>query len=356
MLKLELPMRGLAVAGGVILSLWLLTQVWPVVLLVVTALIFMAALLPYVRWLGDRGLPRTPAALVLLLGLLAVFGGLLALVVPAMLDEFDSLRTNLPANARDLEDLASNFGIDIQLEERARDIDWAGLVSGRAAVNIGQQVILLLASIVTVTAMTVYLLIDTPRMATFVYQFVPPGNEPKVEHLLSSLGRVVGGYVRGQVITSAIIGIFTYIVCVAAGVPNAVAFAALAAFADILPLVGVILATVPPTIAAFQESPAQAAVVLGLLLAYQQFEDRILVPRVYSRTLNLPPLIVLIAVLVGGELLGIAGILLALPAAAAARVVLDYFHDPLRGPGLGTLPEAPAGDATPSTERTLTNG
>lgn len=348
MLDLKLSTRAVLLVGGLIAAVWVLARVWPVVILVITALIFFAALLPYVRWLTAHGVPRTVSVLLLLLTIVGVLGGLLALVVPAMLDEFDILRTNLPDNAKDAEDFLSNFGIDVQLQQRARDVDWGGLVSGSAAINLGAQAILTIVSVFTVTAMTAYLLVDTPRMAEFVFQFVPPGREPKVEHFLSSLARVVGGYVRGQFITSAIIGVFTFFVCLIAGVPNAVAFAALAAFADILPLIGAALAIGPPAIAAFQESPGQAAIVLGALLGYQQFEDRILVPRVYSRTLNLPPLIVLVAVLVGGELLGIAGILLALPAAAAARVVMDYFLNPLhRGP-LGGGPE-PVGEPVHTT-------
>jgi predicted PurR-regulated permease PerM len=110
-------------------------------------------------------------------------------------------------------------------------------------------------------------------------------------------------------------------------VPNAIAFAVLAGFVDIIPIVGAVIAVFMPTIAAFQESPTQAVIVLIALLAYQQFEDRILAPRVYGATLNLPPVIVLVAVLIGGQLFGIAGVLLALPGAAVARVVLDYYME-----------------------------
>ena len=138
---------------------------------------------------------------------------------------------------------------------------------------------------------------------------------------------MVGGYVRGQLITSLIIGLFTTAVLLAAGVPNAVAFGVLAAFADIIPLVGAFIAIVPAVVAAFQESSTQAVIVLAALLVYQQFEDRFLVPKIYGQTLNLPALVVLVAVLVGGELMGIVGVLLALPVAAAGRVVLDYYLD-----------------------------
>jgi predicted PurR-regulated permease PerM len=126
------------------------------------------------------------------------------------------------------------------------------------------------------------------------------------------------------------ISAFTFVVLIAVGVPNAVAFAVLAGFVDIIPIVGAVIAVFMPTLAAFQQSTAQAIIVLVSLLAYQQFEDRFLTPRVYGQTLNLPPVIVLVAVLTGGQLFGIPGVLLALPAAAVARVALDYYLEQRR--------------------------
>lgn len=335
MLKVEVSYRGLIVVGLAVLSLWALFELWPVVLLVITAFIFMTALLPYVEWLCRRGLPRAAAAVIMLLAVLGLLGGMAAIVVPAVIDEFRDLRDNLPQDAREFEKFAADLGFDTEnwdLEERARDIDWTELISGRAAVDYGQRVVFGVVSAFTVIVLTAYLLVETPRLNRFLYRFVPPGREPEVGHFLQALNRVVGGYVRGQVITSAIIGLFTLAVLLAVGVPNAVAFGVLAAFADIIPLIGAFIAIIPPTVAAFQESPTQALIVLGALLAYQQFEDRFLAPRVYGQTLNLPALVVLLAVLVGGELLGIPGILLALPAAAAGRVFLDYYLDRREAP------------------------
>jgi predicted PurR-regulated permease PerM len=324
-LKVEVSYRGLVVVGLALLSIWTLVRLWPVVLLVVTAFIFMAALLPYVEWLVRHGFSRVGAVLLVLLIVLLVIAGLVALLVPALVDEFQSIRDNLPDDAARLEDYLSRFGIDVQLQQRARDIDWGQLISGRAAFSYGQQAVQGTLSVFTVIVMTVYLLIDTPRLKSFLFQFVPEGREPDANLVLEQLSRVVGGYIRGQVITSVIIAVYTLAVLLILGVPNAFAFAALAGFADIIPLIGAFVSVLPASFAAFHESPTKALIVLGLLLAYQQFEDRFLVPRVYSSTLNLPPIIVLLAVLAGGELLGIPGILLSLPAAAVGRVALDYY-------------------------------
>lgn len=330
MLRLELSYRAIIFVALLILGIWALINVWQVIVVVITSFIFMAALLPYVEWLVDRKVPRILAVLIIMLSILAVLAGLVTLVGAATVDEFQNVKDNLPEDARDAEDFLDNFGIKVELQERARNVDWSRIISGEAAINYGQKALTLALLIVTIFVLTAYLLADTPRMSRFMYQFVPPGREPEVEHWLQALRTVVGGYIRGQVITSLCIAGFTFVVLVTVGVPNAVAFAVLAGFVDIIPIVGAVIAVFMPGLAAFQQSTASAIAVVVALLLYQQFEDRFLTPRVYGQTLNLPPVIVLVAVLTGGQLFGIPGVLLALPAAAVARVALDYYLEQRR--------------------------
>lgn len=321
--RIELTARGiffilLAVAGII-----LLRRLWPVVILVVTALIFMGALLPYVEWLVARGINRGIAVLLVAFAVFAGIVALFAMMVPGLISEFETIRDQLPGWAEEIQARLADFGVDVDLEQRAREIDWAEVLSGRA-VDYTQQLLFFLFGMFTIAVMTIYLLIDAPRLARWVYQFVPPGKEADAQRLLQSMTRVVGGYVRGQTITSGIIAVYTFVVLTAVGVPNALAFSVLAGIADVIPLVGAYIAVGPPILAASDESARAAITVLVALLLYQQFEDRVLVPRVYGATLNLPPLVVLITVLIGAELLGVVGVLLALPAAAAGRVILEY--------------------------------
>ncbi len=330
MLKLELSYRGMLFIGLALLTLWTVRELWGVILLLVVALIFFAALLPYVEWLTRHNVPRVLAVLLVLLAIIALLGGAMAVVAPAVIDQFEHIRDSLPDDARELEGFADDLGFNSEgwdLPEKAEDIDWRGLISGRAAVDYGQRLVIGIFSAFTIIVLTAYLLVDTPRLHAFLYRFVPPGREPEVDQSLQALGRVVGGYVRGQLVTSFIISLYTLAVLLFVGVDNPVAYAVLAGFVDVIPLIGAFIATVPPTFAAFQDSPTKALIVLGALILYQQFEDRFLVPRVYGATLNLPPIMVLLAVLMGAELMGITGVLLALPAAAAGRVVFDYVMD-----------------------------
>lgn len=325
MVKLEISYRAMFLVAAIVLGIWVFFNLWPIVVMVSTSFIFSAALLPYVEWMVAHRVPRVAAVVLIIMVILAVLAGLAALVVPASIDEFRDLKDNLPDDARRLEEFLDDFGIEVELQDRARNVDWNRIVSGESAVDYGQRALSVFFAVLTIFAMTAYLLADTPRMSRFIYQFVTPGHEPEVERWLGALRKVVGGYIRGQVITSAAITAFTFVVLLLVGVPNAIAFAVLAGFVDVIPIVGALIAVLLPTLAAFEESPTQALIVLVALMAYQQFEDRILTPRVYGSTLNLPPVIVLIAVLVGGAMFGIAGVLLALPAAAVARVGLDYY-------------------------------
>lgn len=325
MLKFELSLRGLLVVGLVLAALWMVTQIWQVVLLVIVSVIFMAALLPYVELLTRWRLPRAAAVLVMLFLVLGAIGGLFAVVIPAMIDEFQVLRDEAPGDLERLEGDLRDLGIDVELSDRFEAIDWGEVISGRAAFDYGQRVVFGVVSAVTVAVLTAYLLNDAPRMKQYFFGFVPDAHQAEAERLLHALGRVVGGYIRGQAITSAVIGLYTTVVLALMGVDNALAFGVLAAFADVIPLIGAFIAIIPPVLAAFSDSTTVALVVLVALLVYQQFEDRFLVPRVYGSTLGLQPLVVLLAVLAGGELFGVPGILLALPATAAGKVLLDFY-------------------------------
>jgi predicted PurR-regulated permease PerM len=324
LLKLEISYRGLTFIILSLVAIWAFIELWPVLLLVLISLILMLGVLPYVEAMADRGVPRSVTVLIFLVATLAVIAGLFSLVVPAMIEEFDNVHDNLPETAREVEEFLASLGINVELQQRAREFDWNQLISGRAAVDYGQRVLTVTVSVITVMAMTAYLLADTPRLTRFVGQFIPNEKKDDANLLFLSMSRMVGGYLRGQLVLSLTISLFTFVFLQIIGVPNALAFAVFAGVVDVVPLVGALIATIAPAGAALQQSPVHTlAVVIGFVL-YQQFEDRVLAPRIYGQTLNLPPIIVLIAVLAGAELLGITGVILALPLTAAGRVLVDY--------------------------------
>ena len=163
MLRFELSWRGILFVGLAVLSIWMLLKIWAVVLLVIVAFIFMAALLPYVELFVRWRFPRPLAVILVVFMVLAVVGGLFAMVVPAMVDEFEKLRDDLPNDAQDLEGFLSNFGIDVEISKHVEDIDWAGLISGEVAIDYGQKVVFGVLSAVTVLVLSAYLLMTRRR-------------------------------------------------------------------------------------------------------------------------------------------------------------------------------------------------
>jgi predicted PurR-regulated permease PerM len=125
--------------------------------------------------------------------------------------------------------------------------------------------------------------------------------------------------------------IFTFVLLKACGVENALALAVFAGLADVLPYVGPLLSVGPAFLAALSRGPVVALVVLALMLAYEEFESRVLIPRIYGRALRLPSSVVLFALLAGGTLMGILGALLALPVAAAAMMLVEELRVELPG-------------------------
>jgi predicted PurR-regulated permease PerM len=153
----------------------------------------------------------------------------------------------------------------------------------------------------------------------------------RLARILQNLEAIVGGYMRGQLITSVAIGVFTYLLLVICGVPNALSLALFAAVVDVIPFIGGLLATAPAVLVALSNGLPTGLVVLLALFIYQEFENRILVPKVYGRSLRLAPVTVVLALLAGGLLLGVIGALLALPIAAGLQMMVAELRVDLPG-------------------------
>ncbi|MEZ4503861.1 MAG: AI-2E family transporter [Dehalococcoidia bacterium] len=337
-MRLEVPTRTLWLAAGAFVAFIVLSKLWSMVLLLAGAAIVAVALLPAVRWLIDHGLPRPVAVFAVGLAFISTVVLAAAITVPAVVSAVDTFTQNAPRYASDVDDIARRFGIEsLDLERRARNIDWGSLASG--SVSYGSPVLVGGLALVTVLFIAFYLLLEMPAMGKLVFRFVPRGREAEVSEIFAQLAAVVGGYVRGQALTSLAITAFTFVVLMGAGTDGAIAIALIAGIADVIPIVGAFVAIVPAVLATLEVSTTHAIAVLVALVLYQQFEDRILVPRIYAHTLGLSPLVVLLATLGGAQLLGIVGVLLALPAVAAGRVLLEHALRWRRGPPAATLTE-----------------
>ena len=330
MIRLEIPTRAVLLVLGAVVLFRAAERLLPIAIMLIVSLMLAAALLPYVEYLIRGGLNRGLAVLVVMLWIL--FGVLLIgiLVVPVVVDQGRALVDRLPELRRHAVTLLDERGAD-QFARQVEQFNPQHLVEPGKVAGAGRRAFGVLTMIFTILVLTAYILFDARRIERFVYFATPAAYHDHVRNLLVALQRVVGGYIRGQVVTSAAIMTFTLVLLLALRIPNAMALAVLAAIADMVPMIGVVLVVAPSTAAAYSVSLPKAIIVAGALLAYQEFENRILVQRVYGATLRLPAVVVLLALLIGAELFGVAGALLSLPAAAAIRTFVEYGNEVRKG-------------------------
>lgn len=320
--KLELPGRTIARVILTLVIIWLISRLWSILLLSFIALLVAAALYPPVRKLEQRGLRRPLSVAVVFLTLIAGIVLMLWIVVPPLIDDGRAFAKELPSYVDEAKSiLDKNPDIYERLQEAAQrgSADPTAIFGGLLTFSAG--LIGAISSTLIVMVLAIYILIDGERIYAWLVRYISANHREKLDRAIPEVSRVVSGYVAGQILTSLLFGVYTFVVLSALNVPQALFLAIVAAFADAIPIAGVLIATVPALLLAFSVSIPAAIIVLIAYLGYQQVENYIIVPRVYKNTLQISSFAVLVSVLIGGELLGITGVLLALPIAAAIPVI-----------------------------------
>lgn len=331
--RYEISTRSLLWIVAAVASIWLLTQVWQIVLIVVGALILVGTLNPFAAFLQRHGFNRPLAVVTVFLALLAVLGLTLLLVVPPLMTQVAALWAAAPAIQSQFADQLARRPLTRAMAEPVRHFQPAELLakhgdevfaySAASAVGFG------IAG--TILALAFYILVDPTRHLDLLFAIVPRAQHVKTATILGKLESIVGGYMRGQVITSGAISVYVLGILWAFGVAAPIPLALLAGLADVLPFVGGLLSATPAALAALAQGPRVAMAVFGAILLYQEFESRVLIPRIYGKALRLPPAAIVVALLVGGSLLGIVGALLALPVAAAIVMLTEELRVAMPG-------------------------
>ncbi len=320
--RLELPWSTIARVILTIVIIALLARLWKTFLLVFVAMLLAAALDPAVRWVQRRGLNRPAAVGVVFVCLIAGIVLVLWLLIPPLIDEAQAFANDLPGYVdRGERILEKNPDVYERVRNAAESAsaDPSSVLGG--FLSIGSGLITGITNALLMMVMTIYFLVDGGRIYAWNVRYLPATQKERLDRAIPEVSAVVSGYVAGQLITSALFGIFTFTLLTLVGVPQALFLAIVAAFADAIPIAGVLIATIPATLLALTVSVPAAIVVLVSYLVYQQVENYVIAPRIYKNTLQISSFAVLIAVLIGGELLGIVGVMLALPIAAAIPVI-----------------------------------
>jgi predicted PurR-regulated permease PerM len=324
--QIELPARTIVRVVAVFVLIWLLHQLWDILLLTFIALMFTAALDPLVRRLQNRGMKRTWAVATVMTAVVLGIIVIVMILLSPILTEGQEFIDDLPNQVDRLQGLLSD---NPQLYERLRSAaesvgsDSEAVTGGVKEVTF--SVINFLADALVVLVFTIYFLLDGKRIYRWTVRYVPQRFRRKFDRTIPEVSRVVSGYMTGQLFTSVLFGVFAFAILAPLGVPQPLFLALLAAVGDAIPIVGVTAITVPTVLLALTVSPSAAIIVLITYILYQQIENYFIVPRVYQSTLQISSFAVLVAVLIGSALLGIVGALLALPIAAAIPVIEDIW-------------------------------
>jgi putative heme transporter len=332
--KIEISYKTILAVVLTVAGIWLLNLLLPIFVLVITALILVGTLNPFVGWIERHGVNRTVSIAIVFVGCAAVaaLGGLLT--IPALWDQVAHTINDLPQLQKGLAEKLAAHHLTMPLADAVRAFKpEKGMqsINLTSAVGASLGIIEGLGYAATSVVLAIYFIADGERTRGNLYALFPRRFHVRLARVLLNLETIVGGYLRGQVITSVAIGIFAFGLLSIMRVPNAIALAAFAALTDVIPFVGGLLATTPAVLVALSRSNLAAVVVLVAMIGYQEFESRVIVPRVYGRTLRLSSATVVIALLVGGKIGGVIGALLALPIAAALRMLVEELRVELPG-------------------------
>ncbi|QDE89788.1 AI-2E family transporter [Myxococcus xanthus] len=360
-LPVYVPPRTVWIVGVQVLLLILcwaaLRALYPVLTLLAVVLLLSIALSPLVRRLTRWGLPRGAGVAIVALALLGMMGVLVGSLVPMLIHQLQGLVQSMPAmleqlaQSRWVEELSTRYGVQVQAEDliRFEPADVAGRL-----INVLSSTLGLVAGGITVVVLTVFSLLFGEDLYESTIQWVSPRRQPRVRLLMSRMRKAVANYLAGTLLVMTIGGTVAATVALIQGVPYFLPLGLLVMMMGVIPYLGSIISAVLVgviTLAAVGLKDALLAV--AVFIVYQQLESNVLSPMIQRRAIKMNPLLISIVVLCGGALAGLPGVVLAVPLAAAAQVLVHEvlglrqeawqrshrMEDSKREPGRGAVEE-----------------
>lgn len=340
-LSINISARTIWYAVGTLITLaiaWaLISRALSALLIIFIAITLGEATRPIVLELERRRVPRPLGVLLVLLVAAITIGIILWILITPLVLEIGTLAANAPAYTRRLQTwiasssatLHTNPQLGSFIDGLAKQI--FSSLQGLAPSLIQVPITLLsgafggLLSVVVTITLTVFWLSSSAKLRAFFISLFPERAQPQLDLIFEDIGRSLGGYIRGVLIAMVLIGIFTGLGLTVLGVPYALLLGVLAGLTECIPYLGPWLSGVVAVLVALVTvDPLKALEVVILFLVVQQVEGNLIQPFVMSRSVHLDPLLILVAILIGSELLGLMGAVLAVPVAAIAQSVVVY--------------------------------
>ena len=326
----------------VIVTLYCLNQITSIYLPIVLAIILSFILNPLVGLLQrikirplKNGLSRAPAILVTFFLAFSMLGLTITFILLPFVEEFNLLISNLPNYIEKIKNISIMLGSTAHsqyIPENIRGVFDQALSEATAfSVNLAKRMlnaILAFASqiveLVVVPVLTYYLLKDWEVLRDDFISLVSEPYRPQIRQIIREMAAVVSGYIRGQVVVSVIIGLMVFSGTYIFGIDYPLVLGLLATLTETIPIIGPIVGAAPAVLLAYIISPALAIKVMLFYVFVQQLENHIIVPKVMGHSIDLHPIAIIISLLIGGHLFGLAGMILAVPTAALLKVLIKH--------------------------------
>lgn len=313
---------GVAVTYGAVL---MLSAVSSILVLLGVAFFLALGLEPATSWFVNHKLPRWAATTLVFVIFLALLGGFIAAAIPPLAEQANQLIASAPHYIQQAQDHSSAIGRlneRFHLQQRITDtVNGSGESLVADVVSAGTVVFGALANMLIVIVLTVYFLVDLPRIRTTLYRLVPNTRRPRAILIGDEVFAKVGAYVLGNVLISIIAAVGTTIWLTVFDVPYPLLLGIFVGLLDLVPVVGSTVAGVVVAAVALTVSLPVCLATIVFFVVFRLAEDYLLVPRIIGRAVNVPALTTVVAVLFGGALLGVVGALVAIPVAAALQLL-----------------------------------
>lgn len=311
-------------------------RIWTIFLIIVMAIFFAYLIYPVIRWLNRR-LPLILSILIVYAVIAAIVAVGLTYLIPAISNEVTTLSRDWPAIQSKLTASVQNphSKLFMHLPPALRDqiarlpqavtiwMQTHGMAAAGNAIMVLIGTVAIIGACIAVPVLAAYLLYDSETIKRFFMGFVPSRRREKTLELLSELEQVVGGFIRGQLLVGASVGTLIAVGLMLVGEPYAILIGVAAGALDLIPYIGPVIAAIPALTIAFVSGGLHLAVLVAVVFVVaNQIEGHVIAPNIISRTIQLSPSAVVIAILIGGELDGVLGMFMAVPVAGIIRVLL----------------------------------
>ncbi len=328
-LTIEISPKTIFTTIAIVLFLLVAWKLQGIIFALIISVILMSGFAPLVDWFEKKGINKVVAVFLTYILAIGALGLILFTILPPLIIQTREFFKDLPFYVTSVSDSLNNS----QISEINSD-DVVQILSGRVEALLGEVLGLILnvftgfLTFITVAIFTFYLLLEKDKIKQNVFHFFPHLQKERVTSVVHRIDEKLGAWLRGQFVLMVIIGITTWIGLSLLRIEFALPLAVLAGLLEVIAIIGPIVAAVPAIIIALVQfgSPVPALGVAALYILIQQLENNLIVPKLMEKAVGVHPLVIILALLVGGSLFGIIGAALAVPIAATTQVLIEDIH------------------------------